>query len=63
MTETLVAVAEREEQVPGPRTWSRAQDWYRFHRASLLVLGRVLAVVGVLTAWNMQGWPGWADDD
>ncbi len=52
-----------EERVPRWRAWARAQDWYRVHRASLLVLGRVLAVVAVVNAWNMQGWPGRVDDD
>jgi 4-amino-4-deoxy-L-arabinose transferase-like glycosyltransferase len=59
----VTAVAERVVQAPSPQARGRARDWYRVHRASLLVLGRVLAAVGVFTAWNMQGWPGRADDD
>jgi 4-amino-4-deoxy-L-arabinose transferase-like glycosyltransferase len=37
--------------------------WFRRHRASLLVLVVVLALVGAATGWNLQGWPGRVNDD
>jgi 4-amino-4-deoxy-L-arabinose transferase-like glycosyltransferase len=51
------------EQVPRRLPWGRAENWYRVHKVSLIACGRVLAVVGIVSAWNLQGWPGRVDDD
>ena len=50
----------------GPLAGARAgrgRQWLRLHRASLLTLAGVLAVVGAAMAWNLQGWPGRVNDD
>ncbi len=57
------AIEATDAPVAPSRAWGRARGWYYAHKASLVVLGRVLAAVGVLSAWNMQGWPGRVDDD
>jgi 4-amino-4-deoxy-L-arabinose transferase-like glycosyltransferase len=41
----------------------RPRAWARMHRASLTALGLALVLVGLATAWNLQGWPGRVDDD
>jgi len=33
------------------------------HRVSAAVVGVLLIVVGLATAWNLEGWPGRVDDD
>jgi hypothetical protein len=33
------------------------------HRVSATILGILLIVVGLATAWNLEGWPGRVDDD
>src|ERR1700689_2891898 len=33
------------------------------YRASAAVLAGLLVVVGLATAWNLEGWPGRVDDD
>jgi len=57
------ATENADAQGTHARARDRARGWYYAHKASLLVLGRVLAVVGLFSAWNMQGWPGRVDDD
>ena len=42
---------------------SRLEAWVRAHRTILLSLGIPLVLVIVATAWNLQGWPGRADED
>jgi 4-amino-4-deoxy-L-arabinose transferase-like glycosyltransferase len=39
------------------------RPWLVRHRASLLLLSGATAVVGAAMAWNLQGYPGRADDD
>ena len=41
----------------------RPAAWARTHRASLIALGIAVVLVGVATAWNLQGWPGHVDED
>jgi hypothetical protein len=38
-------------------------SWLVRHRASLCLLGVLVAVVGAATSWNLQGYPGRANDD
>src|SRR5579862_2731608 len=33
------------------------------HRVSAGLLGVILVLVGLATAWNLEGWPGRVDDD
>ncbi len=33
------------------------------HRVSAAILGILLIIVGLATAWNLEGWPGRVDDD
>jgi hypothetical protein len=33
------------------------------HKASAAVLAALLVIVGLATAWNLEGWPGRVDDD
>ena len=49
----------------GARTLAidRPKAWARPHKASLISLGIALVIVGVATAWNLQGWPGRVDED
>ncbi|TVZ07169.1 hypothetical protein EAS64_07655 [Trebonia kvetii] len=41
----------------------RLRAWVTWHRAPLIALGIPLVLVIVATAWNLQGWPGWVDED
>jgi hypothetical protein len=59
LTRTLESARDgaRRVAVDQPRAWARA------HKPSLISLGIALVLVGVATAWNLQGWPGRIDDD
>ena len=48
---------------PRPLLPDRLEAWVRAHRTVLLSLGIPLALVIAATAWNLQGWPGRADED
>jgi hypothetical protein len=41
----------------------RPKAWAQAHKPSLIALGIALVLVGVATAWNLQGWPGHVDED
>lgn len=43
--------------------WRRPRSWARRHRTSLVICGALLIVVGAVNLWNLQGWPGYLDDD
>ncbi|WP_238011904.1 glycosyltransferase family 39 protein [Dactylosporangium sp. AC04546] len=36
---------------------------WRYHRRSLLILGPLLLVAGLVNGWNLHGWPGRINDD
>jgi hypothetical protein len=42
---------------------SRLLSWLSRRRISLAVLAGILVLVGLATAWNLEGWPGRVDDD
>jgi len=46
-----------------PQFVDRLEAWVRAHRTVLLSLGIPLLLVIAATAWNLQGWPGRADED
>lgn len=48
---------------PRPTLRSRARAWASSHRVSLLLLGGLLVVVGVVHAWGMAWSPGPSDDE
>jgi 4-amino-4-deoxy-L-arabinose transferase-like glycosyltransferase len=50
-------------QIARPQFVDRLEAWVRAHRTVLLSLGIPLVLVIVATAWNLQGWPGRADED
>ncbi|MER7007168.1 glycosyltransferase family 39 protein [Dactylosporangium sp. NPDC000555] len=45
-------------QEPAPRV-----NRWRHHRTSLLILGPLLLVAGLVNGWNLHGWPGRINDD
>ncbi|MFB9180577.1 glycosyltransferase family 39 protein [Dactylosporangium sucinum] len=45
-------------EVPAPR-----ESRWRYHRKSLLILGPLLLVAGLVNGWNLHGWPGRVNDD
>jgi len=51
---------EPEPAAEPPRRWRR---WPGLHARSVAALAPVLVVVGLATAWNLQGWPGRVNDD
>jgi hypothetical protein len=59
LTQALEAARSgaRSVAVDQPRAWARS------HKTSLISLGIALVLVGVATAWNLQGWPGRVDED
>ena len=61
-TDTIIIRIPRQ---PGPREarGPRSRRWWRAHWRSAAVLVPVLTVAGVVTGWNLQGWPGRVDDD
>jgi Dolichyl-phosphate-mannose-protein mannosyltransferase len=42
---------------------TRLARWITQHRQSLLIVSTLLALIGILAAWNMDGWPGRINDD
>jgi hypothetical protein len=46
-----------------PQFVDRLEAWVRARRTVLLSLGIPLLLVIAATAWNLQGWPGRADED
>ncbi len=62
MTTLLPAgpLSASEETAPAPRGFLA---WLRRHRTSLVIGTVGLTLVGFATGWNLQGWPGWVDDD
>jgi hypothetical protein len=51
---------EPEKAADAGRRWRR---WTGLHALSVAALAPVLVVVGLATAWNLQGWPGRVNDD
>jgi len=47
---------------PQPR-WGKPRSWARRHRPGLAICGALLIIVGAVNLWNLQGWPGYLDDD
>lgn len=53
----------QSEQASNPSSKPRFKGRFRAHRLSLYILIPVLTVIGLATAWNLQGWPGRVNDD
>jgi hypothetical protein len=52
-----------ESGIGTARVESAAASRFTRYRASAAVLAVVLVIVGLATAWNLEGWPGRVDDD
>ncbi|GAA2610872.1 hypothetical protein GCM10010399_47190 [Dactylosporangium fulvum] len=60
----MTAVLEVERSpVRAPAVVERRPSRWRHHRRSLLVLGPLLLVAGLVNGWNLHGWPGRINDD
>jgi Dolichyl-phosphate-mannose-protein mannosyltransferase len=51
-----------ENRVESARVAGRAARFAK-HRVSAAILAILLIIVGLATAWNLEGWPGRVDDD
>ncbi|MFB9180606.1 glycosyltransferase family 39 protein [Dactylosporangium sucinum] len=60
---TAVLEVERSPvRAPLEASPPRESRW-RYHRRSLLILGPLLLVAGLVNGWNLHGWPGRINDD
>ncbi|MET7397416.1 glycosyltransferase family 39 protein [Dactylosporangium sp. NPDC005572] len=60
---TAVLEVERSPvRAPLEQDAPRGSRW-RYHRKSLLILGPLLLVAGLVNGWNLHGWPGRINDD
>ena len=61
-TDTIVIRIPRQAGPPPLRErWARR--WWRAHRGGAAALAPLLVFAGLVTGWNLQGWPGRVDDD
>jgi hypothetical protein len=64
MTTLTLPVVRTEPPAAPADTWRvKAISWVRQRRLSLAILIGLLAVIGVVNAWNLHGWPGRINDD
>jgi hypothetical protein len=63
MTALLQAKSFQDEPEKAAKAGRRWRRWTGPHALSVAALAPVLVVVGLATAWNLQGWPGRVNDD